>query len=244
MVASCWQSRSRNATCPFVRWSAGRTIISATLRAEGAFPCSVCLETRVVPLPRNCSRIRLMVRNDPVYRLRYHLLIQLGSRMTALVPSITQVRQIRIRQRMGPTPAFTGGRLFVLQGAIDTATSYPDAACNLFFALTDAKQFPDLLVQSDPFGMSASAVLFGLSGGRGLGRGRSRSSKLAGHRFEYLLMMPKEAPERFRKILLEMKAIGYLSSLGSATRCRLTEDFAAVTRDDVHFGMLLEPSSG
>src|SRR5258707_8752350 len=78
-----------------------------------------------------------------------------------------------------------------------------------------------------------------------LGSGRLRrrylSSKLPCHLFEQTLVVTKELLQCFGKILLKIKSIDNVFRLGSASRCGLAKELAAIARDDVHLGMVLKP---
>ena len=128
----------------------------------------------------------------------------------------------------------------MFQCSTDTSTSDTHHACNFFYSSPSAKQLPDLLVATNAHGMAAPAFPLGRLGSGRLRR-RYLSSKLPCHLFEQTLVMTKELLQCFGKILLKMKSIDNVFRLGSASRCGLAKELAAIARDDVHLGMVLKP---
>src|SRR5947209_1062467 len=161
--------------------------------------------------------------------------------MAPFVPSIAERGEIGICHVTGAMAILSGWRLLVFQCAIDTSTSNADNVCNLLYSVTSAKQLPDPLVATNALYMAAPPFPFDLPRSDCLGGRKCLSSKLMCHFFEQTFMVNKELLQGLGEILLQMKPIDDVFGLGSASRCSLAEELAAIARDDIHLGVFLEP---
>src|SRR5260370_39135263 len=161
--------------------------------------------------------------------------------MASIIPSLEKIRQIRISFMVGPVPSVSGGRLLMLQGSVAASAPNHDHLCDVFFSVSSTIQLPDLLMATNALCMAVLPFLFSLPC-HGPLRGKRLSCQLMGRRFQETFVMTKEFFQSFCKIFLQMESIHNLFGLGSACIRRSTKDLATITRDDLDFGVLFEPS--
>src|SRR5260370_31932165 len=96
----------------------------------------------------------------PSVSLSDDFLVQLTSFMTSLVPSLTEVRKIGIKNRMGARPTARGRSCFLFKYPIDTARTDPNELSNLFFVVPLSIELPDPFMDGYPLAMTSTTFLF------------------------------------------------------------------------------------